>query len=305
MKKEAVILASLRVFKNTITEGLKGLWRHKGMGFASIFSVFSLLIMFGVTLLVLLNVNVFVKETQEKVGDIDIFILNEINQEDFDAIDAFIKSDTRISEMTYYTKDEAYDVFRDSWNEDAYLLDGMEDAFQPYYVVKLNDVNASHDFVREVTDFAGVDQVNYYQDLIDRIETVSNTVRYVGIAVVAALVLISIFVISNTIKLTVVARAKEIEVMRYVGASTSMIEGPFVIEGIFFGLVGAALAFLAVYIGYREIFELYSESFYQLSSSYLVHPLQIRENFLIIFATMGAGIGAIASLLSLRKYRKV
>ncbi len=305
MKKEAVILSRIRVFFNTLKEGLKGLWRHKGMGFASIFSVFALLIMFGATLLVLLNVNIFVRDTQMKVGDIDIFILNEIDSVDERAIDDFIRNHTGIKELQYYTKEEAYEVFRNSWEDDAYLLDGMSDAFQPYYVIQLEDVNQSHAFVQEITQFAGVDQVNYYQDLIDRIETISSTVQLIGIVVVAALILISMFVISNTIKLTVVAREKEIEVMRYVGASTGMIEGPFIIEGTFFGLVGAALAFLAVYIGYRELFERYSEWFYQLSSSYLIHPLVIRQEFLIIFAVMGAGIGILASLLSLRKYRRV
>lgn len=84
-----------------------------------------------------------------------------------------------------------------------------------------------------------------------------------------------------------------------------MIEGPFVIEGMLFGLVGAAVAFLLIYLGYRELFERYSEQFFQLSSSQMMHPLLIRKEFVIIFAVMGAGVGMLGSLFSLRKYRRI
>lgn len=299
------ILSKIRIWRNIIRDGIKGVWRNKGMGIASIISVTALLLMLGATLLLLLNVNIFLRDTQEKVGDIDIFILAEATTQDQEAIDTFLRSYPGVSELTYYTKQQAYEHFRASWEDEAYLLEGMEDAFQPYYVVQLADVTQSDRFVQEITQYPGVDKTNYYQDLIDRIETISTTVRYVGILVVGALVLISFFIISNTIKLTVVAREREVEVMRYVGASSGMIEGPFVIEGMLFGLIGAAIAFLAVYLGYRELFERYSDWFYQLSSSNLVHPLFIRKEFLIIFATMGAGIGMLGSLFSLRKYRRI
>lgn len=305
MRKAVRILSRIRIWLNIIRDGLKGLWRHKGMGFASVFSVMALLLMFGATLLLLLNVNIFLRDTQEKVGDINIFIKKQVSYEDQQSIDEFLKNNTEIDELTYYSKEDAYEVFKSTWKDEAYLLEGMQDAFQPYYVVILKDVNQSHKFVNEITELPGVEKVNYFQDLIDRIESISSTVRYVGAIVVAALVLISFFVISNTIKLTVHARESEIEVMRYVGASSGMIEGPFVIEGMLFGLIGAAIAFLIVYLGYRELYEAYNEWFYQLSSSHLVHPLPIRQELVIIFGVMGAGIGMLGSLFSLRKYRKV
>lgn len=305
MKREVRILSRFRIGKNILRDGIKGVWRHKGMGFASVFSVTLMLLMLGAMLVVLLNINVFLADTQEKVGDIDIFIINQITRTDEQAIDAFMKSDDRIAEMKYHTKEEAYEIFRETWEEEAYLLEGTIDAFQPYYVVKLADVTQSHRFVDEVLNMPGVDQVNYKQDLIDRIEVIARTVQIAGIIVIAALVLISFFVISNTIKLTVVARQKEIEVMRYVGAGSGMIEGPFVIEGMLFGLFGAIIAFLMVYLGYRELFGRYSEWFYQLSASKLMNPLLLRREFAIIFAALGAGVGMLGSLFSLRRYRRI
>lgn len=305
MKKGVRILSRFRIGKNILSDGIKGVWRHKGMGFASVFSVTALLLMLGATLLILLHMNVFLRDTEEKVGDINLFIFDTVTIADGQAIDEFIRNDERIAEVTYYTKAQAYEIFRESWEEEAYLLEGMQDAFQPYYVVKLIDINQSHQFVSDALEFPGVEKANYYQDLINRIEYISGVVRIAGIAVVAALILISFFVISNTIKLTVVARQKEIEVMRYVGAGSGMIEGPFLIEGMLFGLIGAGIAFLMIYLGYREVFERYSEWFYQLSASRLMHPLLIRREFAIIFAVMGAGVGMLGSLFSLRKYRRI
>jgi cell division transport system permease protein len=305
MKKGVRILSRLRIGKNIIRDGIKGVWRHRGMGFASVFSVTTMLLMLGAMLLILLNINIFMRDTQESVGDITIFLLEEITAEDAKAVDDHLRDDAGIAELRFYTKEEAYEIFKDSWEEKGYLLEGMVGAFQPYYVVVLADINESHQFVSDIRTMPGVDLVNYSQDLIDRIEAISRTVQYAGIIVVAALVLISFFVISNTIKLTVVAREKEIEVMRYVGAGSGMIEGPFVIEGMLFGLVGAAVAFLLIYLGYRELFERYSEQFFQLSSSQMMHPLLIRKEFVIIFAVMGAGVGMLGSLFSLRKYRRI
>lgn len=298
-------LSRLRIIKNVIRDGLAGVWRHKGMGFASVFSVTAMLFMFGVALILLLNVNVFLNDTQVKVGDIDVFILNETSNADQDAIRSFVEQDPRIANRTYYTREEAYEVFKASWKDEAYLLEGMQEAFQPYYVLQLHDNADAHGFVAEMSGMAGVEKINYYQDLIDRIETISFIVRTAGLVVVAALILISFFVISNTIKLTVVARRKEIEVMRYVGASTGMIEGPFLIEGMAFGLIGSAIAFLIVYLGYRELFERYGEWFYQMSSSNMIHPLVLRTEFVILFATLGGGVGLLGSLFSLRKYRRI
>lgn len=305
MKKEVRILSRLRIGKNILRDGIKGVWRHKGMGFASVFSVTAMLLMLGVMLVMLLNIDVFMRDSQEKVGDIDVFLLAEITPEDAQTIDDFIRNDPRIAEVEYYTQEDAYEIFKGSWNEEGYLLEGLQDAFQPYYVVRLADVTQSHQFVAEVREMSGFDQATYHQDLIDRIELIGRMVQYAGIAVIAAMILISFFVISNTIKLTVVARQKEIEVMRYVGAGTGMIEGPFVIEGMLFGLLGAAVAFLVVYLGYREVFVRYSDWYYRFTASRLVPAMLIRGEFAIIFAVLGAGVGMLGSLFSLRRYRRI
>ncbi|NMB15125.1 MAG: FtsX-like permease family protein, partial [Gallicola sp.] len=104
---------------------------------------------------------------------------------------------------------------------------------------------------------------------------------------------------------TVFARSKEIQIKKYIGASNPMITSPFIIEGIVFGLIGSALAFVIVYLLYNYLFENYSRAVFNLISSYLIDPAMIMTNILIILITLGVGIGALGSIFSVRKHLEV
>jgi cell division transport system permease protein len=123
--------------------------------------------------------------------------------------------------------------------------------------------------------------------------------------IIAVLVFVSIFIISNTIKLTVTSRKREINIMKYVGATNSYIRGPFIIEGVFFGLVGAIISIAVVYFAYRYLYLNMNESFYNMFTFYLIPPESIISDISVIFLTLGAGIGAMGSMLSLKKFLNV
>src|SRR5690606_3946013 len=134
---------------------------------------------------------------------------------------------------------------------------------------------------------------------------VANYVKTGGMLIVSILIFVSVFIISNTIKLTVTARKREISIMKYVGATNGYIKGPFIIEGVLFGLIGAALSLAVVYYGYDYFFNTVSDRLYVLFTIYLVPPKVLLKDISTIFVTIGAGIGALGSLVSLKKFLNV
>lgn len=173
------------------------------------------------------------------------------------------------------------------------------------FVVSVENIEDSHKIVEFAKNLDGVSNVVYYQDAVDKLVKIANYVRVGGLIVTIILIVISILVISNTVKLTVLARRREIEVMKYVGASNGMISGPFIIEGVIFGLIGAVLAFLVTNYSYQLVYNRFNERIYTLISSYLIEPKFLRTDLLIIFCTLGVVIGTVGSVFSLKKYLKV
>lgn len=159
--------------------------------------------------------------------------------------------------------------------------------------------------VKNINPIEGVESIKYYKDVIDKMMLFSNYIQIGGIAVVGILVLVSIFIIANTIKITVSSRKREINIMKYVGATNGYIRGPFIIEGILFGLVGAIIAMLIINFGYEYFFESVNDKFYVLFTVYLVPPASLLKDIAIIFTSIGVGIGGLGSIISLKRFLNV
>ena len=126
-----------------------------------------------------------------------------------------------------------------------------------------------------------------------------------GLVIISVLVFLSVFIIGNTIKLTVAARKREINIMKYVGATNWFIRWPFFVEGMVLGLMGAIISLGLVYFGYSYIYNAISQQMYMLLTTYIVPVDEIIKDMMVIFAVLGMGIGALGSILSMRKYLKV
>ena len=134
---------------------------------------------------------------------------------------------------------------------------------------------------------------------------IANYIRVGGIVVIGVLVLVSVFIISNTVKITVASRRREINIMKYVGATNGYIRGPFIIEGVLFGLIGAALSIVVINYGYEYFFKSVSDKLYVLLTVYLVSPALLVKDITIMFTAIGVGIGALGSILSLKRFLNV
>ena len=186
-------------------------------------------------------------------------------------------------------------------------LEGLEDdnPLQNSYIIQLKGIEYADGVVEKVKLIDGVEDVKYYKDVIDKLMVFANYIRFGGIVIIGILVLVSIFIISNTIKITVASRKREINIMKYVGATNGYIRGPFIIEGILFGLIGAILSILILNYGYEYFFKSVNDQLYVLFTVYLVPPSLLVKDIAIMFTAIGVGIGALGSIVSLKRFLNV
>lgn len=296
-----------RLFKNIIKQGFQGMWRNRGMGAASISSISAVLMILGIILILILSINALVIDTQSKFDEIEIFLHEDVTNEQLTAIEDMVRSKDGVLSILYKSKAQALDEYKEQWGEEAYLLDGLEEnnPLPDSYTIQLKDIKFAEIIVEEAKNMGGVEKINYHKEVIDKLMLFANYIRVGGMVIIAALVAVSIFIISNTIKLTVTSRSREINIMKYIGATNGYIKGPFIMEGLLFGIIGAILSIAVVYFGYGYFFDAVNEKLYAIFTIMLVHPKTILTDLSIIFLAIGAGIGAIGSLVSMKRFLNV
>lgn len=299
----------MRLIKNIFKQGWQGIWRNKGMGFASVSSISAVLMILGMVLILILSINSLVVETKTKFDEIEVFLEDDINNNEMAEIEEIIRNKKGIVSILFKSKDEALESMKEGWGDEAYILEGLEglenNPLPNSYIIKLRDVEYADDAVDSIKFLPGILKVNYHKDIIDKLMIVANYIRVGGITIIGALIFVSIFIISNTIKLTVISRKREINIMKYVGATNGYIRGPFILEGVFFGVIGAVISIILVYFGYEYFFKAVNERLYSLISIVLVPPVAIFTDITIIFISIGAGIGALGSLISMKRFLNV
>ena len=298
----------IRQFGNNIKEAFQGIARNKGMSLLSVISIMAVLVLFGVVVLLVLNMTGIVNETEKKVDKVVVYLNDDANE---DSIRAIIKK----AEGTGYVKDVSYTTKAQAWQEfsknmeltnDAYFLEGMEENPLPASVtLQLSNIKQAKTVANTLQGMPGVYQVDYLNELIGKIVQINDWVRILGVAVVAILLIIAIVLIHNTIKSTIANRSQEIQIMKYIGASDGYIRRPLLIEGVFFGVVAGALALVLVYLGYKGMFGLFDEKLNVLMGLRLIRPSDMLKDMAIMFLCIGVGVGLIGSSLSLKRFLDV
>ena len=195
---------------------------------------------------------------------------------------------------------------KEDWGEEGDLLEGLEENPLPNsYIIQLEDIEYADAVVENIKGMKGIEEVKYYRDIIEKLLSTANYIRITGVIIIVILMAVSVFIISNTIKITVTARKREVNIMKYVGATNGYIRGPFIIEGILLGLIGALLSILIVNYGYDYLFKVINEKLYVLFTVYLVAPHALLKDISIMFIAIGVGIGTLGSLVSLKRFLNV
>lgn len=279
------------------------------MGLASIGSVTAVLIILGFVLIIVLNVNNVALVTKETFDEVAVYLDKGVDDYQIDEMGKAFKEIEGVMGVAFQTKEYALEQLKQDWGEDAFLLEGLRNNPLPNtYIVQLEDVSKSEEVIKQIQTFEGVESVQYYKDAVNSLIKIAYFIKKTGAGIIIILLLISVFIISNTIKITVLNRHREIELMQYIGATNGYVRGPFMIEGVTLGLVGSLIAIVIIFLGYNYIINYLAGRYVVLlsgMSGYMVGVDMILNDLMIIFLTIGIGIGILGSLISLKKFLSV
>ena len=298
----------IRQFGNNIKEAFQGIARNKGMSLLSVISIMAVLVLFGVVVLLILNMTGIVNETEKKVDKVVVYLNDDANEDSVRAIIKKAEGTGYVEDVSYTSKEQAWQDFSKNMEltNDAYFLEGMEENPLPASItLQLSNIKQAKTVANTLQGMPGVYQVDYLNELIGKIVQVNDWVRILGVAVVAILLIIAVVLIHNTIKSTIANRSQEIQIMKYIGASDGYIRRPLLIEGMVFGIVAGALALVLVYLGYKAMFGLFDERLNVLMGLRLIRPKDMLKDMAIMFLCIGVGVGLIGSSLSLKRFLDV
>ncbi|MGM9973446.1 MAG: permease-like cell division protein FtsX [Clostridiaceae bacterium] len=287
--------------KYFMSDAFKSIWRNRTISLASVATVAATLFIFGVFLLVGLNINEAVADVEDKI-EVRVYLDLEATEEQIDAIESKLNAEEGVAEVKFETKEQALENFREELKGKEDLLDGYDEQNNPMqasFIVKLEEPKYAQDIEKKYNDLEGVDEVGNDQEIIDKIAGLAKTVRWVGIAIFVILIAVSLFLIGNTIKITVFSRRREVGIMKFVGATDWFIRWPFVIEGIVIGVIGALVSTVILFFAYQYLYTSITTGMFITT---LVEPMYVLSTIIWEFLLAGIFIGAIGSILSLRKF---
>ena len=299
--------------KYIFKQAFQSVWRNRMMGLASIGSVTAVLVILGFILLIVLNINNITTVTRETFDEIAVYLVEDLSDSQIGDMNKKFAGIEGVMNVVYRTKEQALNDMKEEWGDDASLLEGLRKNPLPNtYVIQLTDVKYAESVMEKLNSYKdsgiGIEDITYYKDAVNSLISISSLIKKIGTVLIIILLCISVFIISNTIKITVLNRRKEIELMQYIGATNGYVRGPFMIEGVTLGLIGAIIAIILVMIGYNYFITYMSGRYFALLagvSSYVVSIDMIIKDIIIIFMTIGVGIGVLGSLLSLKKFLSV
>lgn len=297
----------IRTVKYMLREGASNVYKNKLMTLASVGIVGASLIIFGVFLLFVLNINHNTESLNEQV-EMRVFCDYELSDALIASVEEQIKSNAYVSECRLISAADAFQNLKDSLGENANVLEGFDETLaSASFVVKLRDPRTSPEAMEQFNQLSGVRKVTYFQEVIDFISKLTYWINLISLFLIAVLLTVSVFIIANTIKLTVFARRREIGIMKYIGATDWFIRWPFVVEGMLIGVIGAALAFLLTRYVYGTLEARFNRDLYAVSQDFLslLKAGEVGMMLLGCLILLGAVVGAAGSLISLRKYLKV
>ena len=293
----------MKTFFYTIKQAFIQFGRNRSMSLISIFAITCMLLILSLFFIMFINVNAAAESVKGDYNSIEIFLLDETTPEQADVMVEDMKQQKGVSDAFYKTKDEAMAEFKARWGDNGYLLDGLADNPLPNsVVVMISDLEQADALAAHAEEYEGIEDVKYYKSTVDKLLKATKFIQISAVILMIFLIIVSIIVVSNTIKLTVFNRSEEISIMKYVGATNWFIRGPFLIEGILIGVLSSVIALAITYLLYGQIVDIIGDQVYQMLSTPMVPVGFLIYNFAWIFLALGVSIGSCGSIISMRKF---
>lgn len=305
MNSEVNTAMKIRTLSRHVKEGFKNISRNGWMSVASIGAVTVTLILVGAFLALILNLNQIANNIESDV-EVKAFIERTADEEDVRALNADLETISGVESVTFASNDEELESLIESMGEEgeAWRLFKQDNPLTHAFIIKPKVPQDTADIAAEVKTLDNVREVTYGKETIDRLFTFNDYARNIGLVLIIGLVLTAIFLISNTIKLTIMARSEEIGIMKLVGATNGFIRWPFFIEGMLLGALGAVVPILLLLIGYNYLENnLRSKISFSFVDFLPFYPFAIQLSLVILL--IGVFIGMWGSVMSIRKFLKV
>jgi len=293
----------IRIINRSIKDAFKSVFRNFSLSMASVSCTAITLILVSLALIATYNVNSVTKDIED-VLTIVVFIDNDATDDEIKSIENKIKDMDNIDSYEYNSKEDIKNEL--STDEDLKtILDSLdENPVQSTYVVSVENVKKISDTANEIKNFDKVVSVKYGESLVNKLISMFDVIRNACIVAVIALIIVTWFLISNTIKITIFSRRNEIGIMRLVGTSNAVIKLPFIIEGAVLGAIGAVIPILLTIYGYTFMYDFVGGKLFT-ELIVLVKPSLIIYSISLVLLLVGIVVGMLGSLKAVRRYLKV
>lgn len=293
-------------FGYLIGEGFSNVFKNKKSTGASLMIMCATMIIFGIFLILGENINYFVEEIKSEQG-FQVFLVVDATDEQIGQVGDNIRALEGVSTAEFRNKQQAMDFMKEKLGERGDLIEAYgSDYFPTSYIVTLTDLSLSKDVQNQILEFENVDKITSSDQTITTLLNIAKAIKVITGIILVLLVIISIFIIANTIKLTVHSRRKEISIMKYVGATNNFIRWPFIVEGIIIGIVSSVISIVLVGGAYSLIAkQAVNASFMQTLNISLVSLNDMISSIILVYILLGIGIGVLGSVISMRKYLRV
>lgn len=286
-----------------LRETVTSLVRNRFMAVASILTVTLSMFILGAFLSAVLNINHMATYLESQV-EMTVYLKDGIKTDDVMTVGKQLKQLNGLKGISFTNKDQALANFRESMGDQSALLDSMNGNPLPAsYKISFQSPDQLQDAVNLVTKYPQVDDVQYGQEIVEQLYRVAQFIRISGIILILFLAAAELFIISNTIRLTVFARRREIQIMKYVGATNGFVRWPFLFEGMVIGFIGSGISSILLWLCYRMIQEEIHNAGLVFIPLLAMYPFIVHVAIFLLAA--GIIIGALGSAISLRKYMKV
>jgi len=297
-------------FGYCVRQGMKNICRNIRFSLASMATVSACIFLFCLFFSVIANLQYIVKNAESNVG-ITVLFKENLSEDSIKAIGEQIKGRPEVREVRFISADEAWDSFKKEYFKGREeLADGFEKdnplAGSASYSILLNDVSKQNEFAQWLQGIEGVRQVNYSSTAVAGLSSFNRMIALLSAAIILVLLLVAVFLISNTITVAAAFRKNENEIMRLIGATNGMIRAPFVIEGTIIGLAGAAVPLLLIWFLYSKVIVYLTEKFAVLSGLFQFLPVgSVFPEMAGVALILGGGLGFLVSFFTIRKHLKV
>ncbi len=299
-------MKKIRTFFYTLKQGFGNIFRNKWFSLASIATIGACLFLFGIFYAIVMNFQHIVKNAEKGVS-VTVFFDYGIGDERIAEIGDMINKRVEVSKVVYVSADEAWESFKKEYLGE--YADGFTEnplANSMNYQIYLNDVSMQSALVTYLESVEGIRRINKSEMTAMTLSGVNALISYISVGIIAILLGVSIFLISNTITIGISVRKEEINIMKYIGATDFFVRSPFVIEGILIGLIGAMIPLVAIYFLYNQVLGYVIERFAMLNN--LLQFLSVETIFHVLAPVsliVGVGIGFLGSITTVRKHLHV